>query len=146
MSIYDVQLSVTGISHEEWFIQVSPICLQVSRFHCFFFLPSSTPLCKCTSVSLSIHLLACFQVVAVTKNASMHIDKQMALLHECTSFAYGPKNGIARSCDSLIPVFLRNSPDDIWSGCTYLHSHQQWRSGPLSPHPLQHQLSFVFLI
>ena len=32
------------------------------------------------------------------------------------------------------------------SGCTNLHSHQQWISVLLTPHPLQHRLSLVFLI
>ena len=42
--------------------------------------------------------------------------------------------------------FLRNCHIDIQRGYTSLHSHQQCRSVPFTPHPLQHKLSSVFLI
>ena len=43
-------------------------------------------------------------------------------------------------------VYLRNLQIDFQSGYTSLQSHQQWRSVPLSPHPLQHVLSPEVLI
>ena len=41
--------------------------------------------------------------------------------------------------------FLRIGHTDIQSDCTRLHYHQQWRSIPITQHPLKHKVSSVFL-
>ena len=87
-----------------------------------------------------------FQVLAITNSAAMNIVEQMLLQYVRESLGYIPKSGIAGSWGRLTPSFLRNCHTDFQSGCTSLHFHQQWMRVPLTPHPLQHRLSLVFLI
>ena len=89
----------------------------------------------------------CFHILVIVNNAEMNKGVLMLSVSSVLgSFRYIPKSGITGSKGRPIFNFLTYLHTAFHSGCSSLHSHQQCKRVPLSPHPGQHLFVDLLMI
>ena len=135
-SLPDISFCVTGFSF---------IRLTTTDSNLLFLWLSNIPLLISTTTSLHSSIdghIGCFHVLAIVNSVAMNLGVHVSLRIMVIS-GYMPSSGDDGSYGRFILsccFFFKNLHTVLQNDCVSLHSHQQYRKVPFSPHPLLHLL------